>query len=187
MTMDETPRKKYKQKPATTVCPQGHIIGSRPTGAGRRKCKANLCALTNVEELKAVPVDLDLDALAAIPEQDKPFAARSALAKLPDGLKGEEALKWSQEKLVELLPEAVANVTWNLRYGTDKQRDEATDRVLKANGLDKKDANATVGQNYIVLQMGAQDNSIPWLARSKNAQQLTDVVSSKPVTPSEEE
>jgi len=112
------------------------------------------------------PSELNLDVMAATPPADVAFEQRKQLAKLPDGLKGDEALKWAQEKMVDLLPEAVANIAHDLRYGTDRQREAATDRVLRANGMDKRDANAGMGgQGLIVLNLNQGAETVPWLQR----------------------
>lgn len=112
--------------------------------------------------------ELDLDALAAADPKELEFQSRLQLAKVPKGLKGDKAAQWAQEKMVELLPEAVANVAHDLRYGTDRQREAATDKVLRANGMDKKDAGTGSTGGLIILQLGsdaAQKEQIPWLQR----------------------
>lgn len=125
------------------------------------------------------PQDLNLDILAVTPPADVAFQARKQLANMPDGLKGDAALKWSQEKMIDLLPEAVANIAHDLRYGSDKQREAATDRVLRANGMDKRDANAGMGgQGLIVLNLGnGGGESIPWLQRMQAPKLATPVAS----------
>lgn len=107
---------------------------------------------------------LDLDALAKLSPSEAAFLTRSTLAKLPAGLEGDAAQKWAADKMIELLPEAVANVAFNLRHGTDKQRDEATDRVLKANGMDKRDAPQQQG-GLIILNLNMAAQKVPWLER----------------------
>lgn len=100
-----------------------------------------------------------------VPEGEKAFARRAKLSGLPSGLKGEEAIKWGQDKLAALLPEAVANVAYDLRYGSDRERTAAADRVLAANGLDKREAAKTGGQGLIVLNINTGGETIPWLQR----------------------
>ena len=107
---------------------------------------------------------LDLDALARLSPAEAAFESRRELAKLPAGLEGEAATTWAQNKLVELLPEAVASVAHDLRYGNDKVRAEAADKVLRANGLDKREASPG-GGGLIVLNLGSAGAEIPWLQR----------------------
>lgn len=148
-----------KPKP---LCPKGHPQGTR---YGRSKCGVRRCG----EDTEALmgPASVDLDALAAISPADAAFETRAQLARLPRNLKGDEATKWAGDKLVELLPEAVASVAFDLRYGTDKVRSEAADKVLRANGVDRREAQSG-GAGLIVLNIGAQaTSSIPWLERMK--------------------
>lgn len=147
------------------LCPKGHAA---KTKFGSFACSSTRCG----EDMSATygSTELDLDVLAAKPTAEVAFEHRKQLAKMPEDLKGNEALKWAQEKMVDLLPEAVANIAFDLRYGTDKQREAATDRVLRANGMDKRDAGASMGgQGLIVLQLGSDSEPIPWLQRMQPA------------------
>jgi hypothetical protein len=65
-----------------------------------------------------------------------------------------------------MLPEAVAQLQWDLRKGSDKVRSEAAERVLKANGMDKREASNEGRQPLIVVNIGA-DSKAPWLERLK--------------------
>lgn len=156
-------------KPAK-LCPKGHVVRTK---FGDYMCSSSRCG----EDMTAAygSQHINLDVLNATPAADVAFEARKQLAKMPEGLTGDAALKWSQEKMVDLLPEAVANIAHDLRYGTDKQREAATDRVLRANGMDRRDANAGMGgQGLIVLNLGnGTGGSIPWLQRMQ-PQKLPD-------------
>lgn len=154
---DETEQAESDRK----LCPGGHYIGKRfKTG----KCTKLWCAEGGVRtEFRGNVVDEK--ALAALPPEEQAWATRKQLAKLPAGLAGDAAQQWAQKKLVDLLPEAVASVAYDLRYGTDKVRAEAADKVLRANGLDKREA-AGGGGGLIVLNLtGADTGKIPWLER----------------------
>jgi hypothetical protein len=111
-----------------------------------------------------MPAKLDLDALAKVEPEEQAFHQRATLSQMPKGLIGDAAIEWAQKKLVDLLPEAVASVQWDLRYGTDKVRSEAADKVLRANGLDKREASQG-GGGLIVLNIGTEASKIPWLER----------------------
>lgn len=152
-------------------CPKGHPIRTK---FGDYNCSSARCG----EDMAAAygPSNLDLDQLAAKPTAEVAYEHRKQLAKLPDGLEGDKALKWAQEKMVDLLPEAVANIAFDLRYGTDRQREAATDRVLRANGMDKRDAGASMGgQGLIVLNLTNAEGAetVPWLQRMQ-AHKLPD-------------
>ena len=158
-------------KPART-CPKGHKVMKR---FGTHRCSVEQCGEDKQKQFGSNVVNLDEQ--AKIDPKDLAVNSRHQLAGIPKGLKGDDAVKWAQEKMVELLPEAVANISWNLRYGTDKQRDEATDRVLRANGMDRKDAGSGGSHGLIVLNLGTgavQD--VPWLQRMRSPQQTVQAV-----------
>ena len=116
------------------------------------------------EKLPVAAKVLDLDELAKLDPKEAAFLNRAHLSQLPKKLTGDEATKWSTDKLVELLPEAVASVAYDLRYGTDKVRAEAADKVLRANGLDKREAKEADRGGMIVLNIGNAEG-VPWLQR----------------------
>lgn len=157
MSQQEKPEKERKR------CPGGHLTGTK---FGKFKCGNSRCGqetrdLYGGDGTTPTP----LAKLEQLDPKDMPFAARKQLALLPDGLKGEAATQWAQEKLVDLLPEAVASIQYDLRYGTDKVRAEAADKVLRANGLDKREAREG-GGGLIILQLGDSGaKGIPWLER----------------------
>lgn len=141
-------------------CPRGHPLRTK---IGKRRCGVRGCA----EDVHIpLPEDIiDLDAQEKMDPKDLAFAGRAQLALMPSNLKGEDAQRWAQDKLVSLLPEAVASVMHDLRYGNDKVRSEAADKVLRANGLDKREA-AQGGGGLIVLNIGTQGmDAVPWLQR----------------------
>ena len=75
---------------------------------------------------------------------------------------------WADRKSLELLPIALAEVNFNLKFGNDKQRAEATNQVLDMHGLRRREAAA--GQHAtIVLNIGggkeALTDALPWLKR----------------------
>lgn len=160
------PPQALEQESGPRLCPNGHKVRSK---FGGKMCSGISCGKDRADKIKAERVALG--ALVKVAERDRPYDDRRRLAKLPEGLKGDEATKWAQEKLIELLPEAVASVAFDLRYGTDKQRETATDRVLKANGLDRRDAPSATQGGLIVLNLGQgpQAEKVPWLQRMTNA------------------
>lgn len=141
------------------VCPRGHPVR---TSHGKRKCSQVACAFDPVYKGTG---HVDRRQLATSPIPNKEFDARVRLAGLLKNLRGDDAVKWAESKLVDLLPEAVTNVAWELRFGTDKQRSEATDRVLRANGMDRREAKDAAQSGLIVLNLSTQNENIPWLQR----------------------
>jgi phosphoenolpyruvate carboxylase len=86
-------------------------------------------------------------------------------AGVPPGLTGDAATQWSKDKLVELLPRAVAQLQKDLDFGTEKVKSEAADKILKANGMDKREAAAEVSRPAIILNLNMGDSKVPWLQR----------------------
>ena len=86
--------------------------------------------------------------------------------------KSEQEIKaWVDKKAVELLPQVIADLSFDLKYGTDKQRAEARDRIMDMHGLRKREAAAGT-HSTIVLNIGDQNalkQSLPWLSRSDKA------------------
>lgn len=149
-------------------CPKGHPTGTSFEG---QRCNTRKCGEDKLRE-KKLHINkgaLDLDSLSKVDPKDAAHEQRMELVNKPRGLKAEDARGWAEGKLQELLPEAVANIAWDLRYGEQRARSEATDRVLRANGMDKREA-GNVGQGgMIVLNIGTggggADMKIPWLQR----------------------
>lgn len=161
---NQPPKRKVTKNP----CPKGHTIGKSFSGF---KCSSALCG----EDLAAMAGkrEQDLDELQKLDPAQAEAEHRLAAARVPAGLKGDEAVKWSQDKMVELLPEAVANIAWNLRFGTAKERAEATDKVLRANGMDRRDSGVQSG-GMIVLNLGGTATDIPWLKRVQPARPVVE-------------
>lgn len=168
MSSARTPGFIYNEKPKT-LCPKGHETGTRH---GRFRCKVDSCGK---EEQRTYKLNLksevlDLDKLAKMEPAQAAQMQRLQLAGVPKNLKPEDAKRWAELKLQEMLPEAVSSLLWDMRYGTDKQRAEATDKVMRANGMDKRDAGTGVG-GTIILNFGGGDGKvvdggIPWLKRT---------------------
>lgn len=85
--------------------------------------------------------------------------------------------QWADRQGLEALPEAIAELRFNLRYGTDKQRETAMMAVLDMHGLRKREA-AAGNHATIVLNLGgdkaALAQKLPWLSRSDQASETED-------------
>lgn len=164
-------------------CPKGHEVGFK---IGDRLCTARCCAEDPPPFLAAQKTKEQLLAEAKTatkaPKPNKEdelipghaaYLQRIKTAGVPAGLVGDKAVEWSQAKLLEMLPEAVANIQHDLRYGSAKERTEAAMTVLKANGVAQKDAvNATTPT--IILQLGDSLNDVPFLQRIQAVQKKKD-------------
>jgi hypothetical protein len=102
-----------------------------------------------------------------MPADEIAIQKRFSVAGMPPGLTGEAALEWSQQKVQNMLPEAVAQLQWDLRFGSDKVRSEAAQKVLAANGMDKREAATARTMPTIVVNIGQGDTKVPWLERLK--------------------
>lgn len=152
-------------------CPKGHPVRK---AFGTFYCSSALCG----EDLQAMAggaKQVNEAALAKADPAEIEAATRLSMAKVPANLKGDEAVKWSQDKMVELLPEAVANIAWNLRFGTAKERAEATDKVLRANGMDRRDQGVQTG-GLIVLNLNGGKTDIPWLQRVQPSRPVVETL-----------
>lgn len=115
---------------------------------------------------------------AAAKHEQTPIGPRSELAKEVRDRLGRVGLKlnmpnehqaeeWAGRWLRRLLPEAVANVAEALRSEDPARRERASMAVLRANGLDKKEAVQGGGNSTIIVQMnGGAADSLPWLQRA---------------------
>lgn len=75
---------------------------------------------------------------------------------------------WADRKALEMLPVALAEVNFNLKYGNDKQRSEATNQVLDMHGLRKREAAAGQHATIVLNLNGGKDalaSALPWLKR----------------------
>ncbi|MFT3866851.1 MAG: hypothetical protein QM729_21520 [Solirubrobacterales bacterium] len=152
-------------------CPKGHDIG---TYFGRYKCTAKSCGEAKNAEFGPRAVDLnELERVKQDPIRtaDVMFDAKRRLSNLPANLSIEDTQKWANDQMSHMVGEAVANVKWNLRYGTAKERDAAVQRVLDYNGLTKREAVQQQQGNTIIVNMsGAAGEGAPtWLQKFVNA------------------
>ena len=76
---------------------------------------------------------------------------------------------WAERKSLELLPAAVAELSFNLKYGNDKQRAEAMRDVMDINGMRKRDVQAGMQPTIILNLAGGLkevEAKLPWLKKS---------------------
>lgn len=158
-------------------CPQGHVTGTRK---GKFRCTLEECGEVKhrTYELNLDKKPLDLDKLKAEEPAQLAHTQRLTMAGVPKNLKGENARQWAEQKLQELLPDAVASLSWDLKYGSDKARQDAVDKVLKANGMDKREGAQSTG-GTIILNIGNGATNIPWLDRVKPSRPVVEAITKK--------
>ena len=145
--------------PLAKFCPAGHKVGTKFEAF---KCTVKKCGAVKLGEVGERTIDPMAD--AQLEPGDLELKKKKALVGLKQDLNADDAVQWSQEALKRLLPEAVANIAWNLRYGDKKERETATQRVLSANGMDRREA-AQQSSNTIVVNLGGATTNVPWLDR----------------------
>lgn len=108
-------------------------------------------------------------------------AARAEALNVPKGLTGQDAEDWADRRMVELLPLAVAEKEFQLRFGDDSARDKAASDILNATGRGKRDQGAAVGATIILVGAGTDGKAIlPWAPKKSQLVESTAVIVSKP-------
>lgn len=113
-------------------------------------------------------------------------AIRNKALKVPAGLKGAAAEKWSDDKLVELLPLAVSVYEERVRFGNDDQRWKAAQAIAAANGRGPRETGGRVGA-LIVIQANGDQATVPRYLRKPKPVEVVDVTAKvEPKDPKDE-
>lgn len=165
---NQNPQPQPTPPPARRLAEKGDATSPKP----RQKRKTDALA-AHPEPRKDVTPEPP-EALA--PHLKAPLEAHQYKMGLVGGVsvsgKSEADIKaWADRKALEMLPAALAELNFNLKFGTDKQRSEAVDRVIDMHGLRKREAQA--GQHAtIILNLGGGKDALaaklPWLKREDN-------------------
>jgi hypothetical protein len=123
------------------------------------RCSGKSCGQVLAASRAARPIEQKLS------PEEVALRKRQLATGLPDGLEGDAATKWAQQKLVAMLPKAVAQLDMDLTYGSEKVKSEAAEKVLRANGMDRREAATDAGRPTIILNIGDGAVSAPWLQR----------------------
>lgn len=163
------------------TCPAGHRLPHK-TNAGqcspihcagvaksqRRKIEAKKqveVGLAPSQEAALASIELAEDEERATKAQ-KRYQMRKRYLNAPEKLNGAAAEEWADQKLVELLPEAVVDIEWDLKYGNDSERQAARKQVLDATGRGKREGGGGGTQPIIMLVgQGVGPGAQPWLQR----------------------
>jgi hypothetical protein len=97
----------------------------------------------------------------------------------PPNSSSESVRDWAEKEIHNLLPEAVASLAWDIRYGDSKARTEARGEILRATGIDKKDAASFGRGGQIVIQVNGNatgDLALPYLQRTSTEQKPTSPI-----------
>lgn len=85
-------------------------------------------------------------------------ALREKLVPVPKFKDTKESEEWTQRKIVEMAPVALAEIEYQLLYGDNSERIAAARDFMDSNGLRRRDA-LQGGGNTIILQMSS---AVPW-------------------------
>lgn len=79
--------------------------------------------------------------------------------------------EWAEKEIHSLLPEAVASLKQDIKYGSAKERADARKEIFAATGVDKKQLNAFNNGGGITINFGAngvpQGINLPFLQRTE--------------------
>lgn len=147
-------------------CPSGHKLPKE--GCTPLFCVTGATALAASAPVKKVSGEYEQSLTFAKSRNE----AREALVPAPN-LTGAAAEEYVEEKKVALLPQALAEVEFQLRYGDNKERAEAARDVLRMNGMLNRDAPTGVAPT-VIINMGDKQ-ALPWLKRKEdeNGAQIT--------------
>lgn len=100
-----------------------------------------------------------IDTLTKLTNAAARAASRKAFFKVPDFKDAAEAEAWSQARAAILLPDAIAELEYQLKLGDDTQRRDAARDFLDINGMRKREAGGSIGAT-IILNLGGKE--LPW-------------------------
>lgn len=114
------------------------------------------------KEGKEIAVTAKGELLGKLSQAHGRQAARKTFFKVPPNLQGADAEAWAQQKAVSLLPEAMAELEYQLMLGDDAQRRDAARDILDINGMRKRESSSGGGAT-IILNLGGKE--LPWAQR----------------------
>jgi hypothetical protein len=108
------------------------------------------------------------------------YAVRRKLLKVPK-LEDEKQLEtYVGKKLLELAPEALAQMEWDLKLGDDRARSEAAREILDRAGFGKGEKKDQLNAPIVIINPGAVMSQLPWVQRQiSDAGQVVDVTPDK--------
>ncbi len=93
------------------------------------------------------------------------YGRRAFLGDAPSDKADEATINaWVDRKAVSLLPSALLEKEWLLKYGDDDQRDKAADSILKMTGRIQREGTVSGGAT-IVLQVNNGGPQLPFMPR----------------------
>lgn len=133
------------------------VLVASPTLAGEQVRQAD--ALAKVAADAAPATESDDKTASQLAKAVAKRAMRRNLVPVPEGLDGADAEEWAQKKAVQLLPDAAAELEYQLKYGDDSQRREAARDVLDMNGMRRRESG---GNNAPTIILNLGNTKLPW-------------------------
>lgn len=193
-------RQQMKADPSPSeffTCPQGHKLPYRSSGG---ECTAIYCVEADKKASRALVKASPKEAAKAIREEASEveatearrlaraqarLKARAGLISVPDLQDPEAAEDWAVRKKHSLVPYAVAELEYQLKYGDDTQRANAAKEVLDRTGHGKQDK-SNLGGAVIILTGGSIQ--LPWAQGATSAVKTVEGSAEViPTTPSKDE
>lgn len=100
------------------------------------------------------------------------------IKRLPDTATEEESREHFNKELYSVLPDIAANLKWDVKFGSSKDRSEAGTKVMRALGLESKDVGNIGKGGQIVINMNGPANTLdlPWLKPAKPVMQTVEAL-----------
>lgn len=135
----------------------------RAAQKSQRGFAAQLEAAETKEEKLAVVEKQELNTEEArLHKADLRRKLRRQYLDLPQQLEGAAAEEWATKKVISLVPDAVAEVEWQLKMGDDNQRIAAARDILDAAGMRKTDKGGGGVSPIIFINGGGGNFTLPW-------------------------
>jgi len=122
--------------------------------------------LRSDEEGRAEAAQAKSTALRRIDQAVAHHVARMAHLNVPAGLEGKAAEDYADKKALQLLPLAMAELEFNLKYGDAQARQQAARDVREMTGRGKRELHAAQGPAIVIQMAPGQSLNMPqWAQR----------------------
>lgn len=158
-------------------CPSGHSLPHKTNAgnctpvwcAGQIKPKKDALAKRAPGEDKPTPFvpAEDKEEVRIARAQSRRQARLRAIDFPEKEMEGAEAEQWADRKLVKLLPEAVALLEFDLKYGDDDAKARAAQEIRNATGRGRKDSGGGASAIFNVVMQAPASGAppMPWMQR----------------------
>jgi hypothetical protein len=158
---------KQKQLKQELESPFDNVGAANVTAAGLLKGRPKPNKVT------AVDGDNTATAMEAAFSQRMEDITRPASDLSPEGKR-----EWAEKEIHGLLPEAVASLKWDIKFGDKAAMAQARKEIFQATGIDKREANNFGKGGQITINLGGVtgDIQLPFLRRQNNTEPASPIV-----------